>query len=67
MYQSMVQLNLCQFCMGTLQGEQVEFDSGAGIYLNNLIHFGLRLRHVPNVQGYFDGLLGDARQRTKYP
>ena len=53
--------------MGTLQDEQVEFDSGAGMYLNNLIHFGLRLRHVPNVQGYFDGLLGDARQRTRYP
>ena len=28
---------------------------------------GIRLRHVPNVQGYFDGLLGDARQRTRYP
>ena len=27
--------------MGTLQGEQVEFDSGAGMYLNNLINFGL--------------------------
>ena len=49
------------------QGEQVEFDSGAGMYLNNLIHFVLRLRHVPNVQGYFDGFLGDARQRTRYP
>ena len=24
------------FCMGTLQGEQVEFDSGVGMYLNNL-------------------------------
>ena len=53
--------------MGTLQGEQVEFNSGAGMYLNNLIHFGLRLRHVSNVQGYFDDLLGDARQRTRYP
>ena len=64
MYQSMVQLNVCQFLHGY---EQVEFDSGAGMYLNSLINFGLRLRHVPNVQGYFDGLLGDARQRTRYP
>ena len=26
---------------------------------------GICLRHVPNVQGYFDGLLDDARQRTR--
>ena len=26
---------------------------------------GIRLCHVPNAQGYFDGLLGDARQRTR--
>ena len=30
------------------------------MYPNHSIHFGLCLRHVPNVQGYFDGLLGDA-------
>ena len=44
--------------MGTLQG-----------YVLQIIQFisGMRLRHVPNVQGYFDGLLGDARQRTRYP
>ena len=53
--------------MGTRQGEYVEFDSGTGMYPNHSIHFGLRLRHVPNVQGYFDGLLGDAWQRTRYP
>ena len=64
---SMVQLNLYQFLHGYSTGEYVEFDSGAGMYLNHSIHIGLRLRHVPNVQGYFDGLLGDARQRTRYP
>ena len=47
----MVQLNLYQF----LRTQIIQ------------LMFGICLRHVPNVQGYFDGLLGDARQRTRYP
>ena len=67
----MVQLNLYQFLHGYSTGgisrvRSREFDSGAGMYPNHSIHFGLLLRHVPNVQGYFDGLLGDARQRTRF-
>ena len=56
----MVQLNLYQFLV--LHG----YSTGV---CTQIIQFmsGIRLRHVPNVQGYFDGLLGDARQRTRYP
>ena len=57
----MVQLSLYQFLHGYSTG-----GISAGMYLNHLIHFGLRLRHVPNVQSYFDGLLGDARKCTRY-
>ena len=44
----MVQLNLYQFLHGYSTGvctQIIQFISG------------IRLRHVPNVQGYFDGLL----------
>ena len=59
----MVQLNLYQFLHGYSTGAvSIEFDLGTGIYLNRLINFGLYLRHVPKVKGYFD-----ARQRTRYP
>ena len=54
----MFQLNLYQFLHGYSTGvctQIIQFISG------------ICLRHVPNVQGYFDGLLGDARQRTRYP
>ena len=47
----MVQLNLYQFLHGYSTGvcaQIIQFISG------------ICLRHVPNVQGYFDGLLGDA-------
>ena len=63
----MVQLNLYQLLHGYSTGGISRFDSGAGMYLNHSIHFGLHLRHVPYVHGYFDVLLGDARQRTRYP
>ena len=53
--------------MGNLQVGISKFDSGAGMYPNHSINFGLRLRHVPNGQGYLDGILGDARQCTRYP
>ena len=53
----MVQLNLYQFLHGY----------STGVY-TQIIQFisGIHLRHVPNVQGYFYCLLGDARQHIRY-